>query len=279
MAEADRPIGNYPPERHLLRDLAAVFDHGEGGRRMRVEVVPELLNDRGTLDAGVAAVLVDIQSGGAALEHVQPDWMVTSDMTLHMARPVRTGAMIGRTRVLRAGRNNVVLETELLAEGEEAPSVSSQLGFTRIARRDDTPRIDPDDEAPARTTFALPGSGFDAPVYEKLGLRTLDAAAGRLELDLRDYQRNSVGAMQGGVVVALATRSAEAIGRATLAAPVTTTDLTAHYLALGRPGPLRSEALVVRSDADAVVARIELRDVGQDDRLCAIVTATARCFE
>ncbi len=276
MAEADRPIGSYPPPQHLLRDLEVVFELKGDQRELSVEVVPEIRTDRGTLDAGVAAVLVDMQAGGVALDHVQPDWMVTSDMTLHMLRPVGGGGITGRTRVLRTGKNSVVLEAELIGRGATSPAVIAQLGFTRIPRREDTLRIA--GEPPARTCFALPDSGFDAPFYQKLGLRTVDAAAGRLELELVDYQRNSVGAMQGGVVVALASKAAEAIARSTLGEPVVTCDLTAHYLALARSGPVRSRAQIVRSDGDAVVVRVELRDAGQADRLCTIVTATVRAF-
>lgn len=277
MAEADRPTGEYPPPEHLLRDLNVVFERKRDRRELAIELVPEMLTEHGALDVGVAAVLVDIQGGGAALEHVQPDWMVTSDMTLHMARPVRRGTLVGRSRVLRAGKHNVVLEVELCADEDPSPAVLGQLGFTRIARRDDTPHPGPA-EPPSRTTFALPGSGFDAPFYDSLGLRTLDAATGRLELELVDYQRNSVGAMQGGVVVALATKAAEAVVRSVLGVPLVTRDLTARYLALARVGPLRSEAVIVRADGDSAVVRVELRDAGQDDRLCTLVTATAGAF-
>jgi len=81
--------------------------------------------------------------------------------------------------------------------------------------------------------------------------------------------------MQGGVVVALATQSAEAIVGSALGLSVTTRNLTARYLAMARVGPLRSEAEIVRADGDSAVVRIELRDAGQDDRLCTLVTATA----
>ena len=274
MAETDGLAEAYPPPRHMLRDLRVEFERQHDQRQLAVALVPELLTDRGALDAGVAAVLVDIQGGGAALEHVHPDWMVTSDMTLHMARPVRHGTVVGRSRVLRAGKHNVVLEVDLTAVGDSSPAVISQLGFTRIPRRDDTPSSGPV-ESPAHTTFALPGSGFVAPFYDSLGLRTVDAVTGRLELDVVDYQRNSVGGMQGGVVVALATQSAEAIVGSALGLSVTTRNLTARYLAMARVGPLRSEAEIVRADGDSAVVRIELRDAGQDDRLCTLVTATA----
>lgn len=276
MAEANVPIGAYPPADHLLRDLRVVFERTDDGRSMQVEVVPEVQTDRGALDAGIAAVLVDMQAGGAALEAVRPDWVVTSDLTLHLGRPVRGGSVVGRSQTLRAGRNNVVLEVGLWTPDDERPAVLGQLGFTRVERRDATPSLP--EEVPARTTFALPGSGLTRPVYEHLGLRAIDASDGVFELDVVDYQRNSVGAMQGGVVVALATRAAEALARERLGQPVVVTDVTAHYLALAREGPLRSSCRWVRADRDAAVVRVELRDGGQADRLCTVVTASVRPF-
>jgi uncharacterized protein (TIGR00369 family) len=267
---------SYPPARHLLRDLRVVFDGAGEERTLSFDVVPEVLTDRGALDAGVAATLIDIQSGGAALEAVAPDWIVTSDLTLHMLRPVGEGPLVGRTKRLRAGRNNVVLETSLWRVGEQAPVASAQLGFTRIVRRDEGPNVVAG--ASSRTSFALPESGLRAPVYEQLGLRAVDADRGVFELDVTDYQRNSVGALQGGVAVALATRSVQALARARVGSPLVTTDLTAHYLALGNVGPIRSEAVVLRAGPDELVARVELRDPGQEGRLCTVVTATARPF-
>jgi len=276
MAEPDQPLAGYPPEEHVSRDLRVVFERVGDDRHLEVDIVPELLTDCGTLDAGVAAVLIDMQAGGIALEAVAPDWIVTSDMTVHLGRPIGLEPVVGRTRTLRVGKNNVVLETSLYTDRDPSPAAIAQLGFTRILRRDDTPVIPLD--GPARSSFAVEGSGFDRPVYERLGLRALNEASGHLELALTDYQRNSIGAMQGGVVVAVATRAAQALGRETLGAPVVTTDFTAHYLALARPGPLRSTCQLVRADADAAVVRVELRDAGQDDRLCTLVTATVRHF-
>jgi len=267
---------SYPPARHLLRDLRVVFDGVGEERTLAFDVVPEVLTDLGALDAGVAATLIDIQSGGAALEAVAPDWVVTSDLTLHMLRPAREGRLVGRTKKLRAGKNNVVLETSLWLAGGEGPVATAQLGFTRIVRRDGGPNVVAG--AAARTSFALSDSGLRAPVYEQLGLRAVDADQGVFDLDVTDYQRNSVGALQGGVAVALATRSVQALARARVGSPLVTTDLTAHYLALGNVGPVRSEAVVLRSAADELVARVELRDQGQGGRLCTVVTATARPF-
>jgi uncharacterized protein (TIGR00369 family) len=111
------------------------------------------------------------------------------------------------------------------------------------------------------------------PFHQAIGLRVLDAASGALEIPLAPYVVNSVGALQGGVVVALADASAEHAGRALLGREVATSDLSVHYLALGREGPLYTRAALLRRDADAALFSIELRDAGQDGRLAAVATA------
>lgn len=276
MSNRETTMQGYPPEKHFMRDLRIVFENGSGARRMLIPLAAPLLNDAGSLDLGVAATLLDIQGGGDAISAVQPDWAVTSDMTLHLLRPVSSGVVVGRSQVLRAGRNTVVLQGELLIEGDERPVVQSQLGFTRIVRREDTPSFGA--ESPARVDFGADGSSFKESFFAELGLCEIDAERGALELAVTDYHRNSLGALQGGLVVAIASQAAEVIGRSHSGLPLVTTDLSAHYMAMGKVGPIRSEARVLRADADAVVSRIELRDCGANDRLCTVVTATARVF-
>lgn len=266
----------YPPEDHFMRDLRVVFENDDDGPRMFVPLVDSLHSPAGTLDLGVVATLLDMQGGGDAIAAVEPDWAVTSDMTLHLLRPVASGRLSGAGHVLRAGRNTVVLEGELFVEGEALPVAQGQLGFTRIQRREDTPPALR--ERPARTDFGAGSAGFAGSFYEGLGVRIVEAAAGTLELEVADYHRNSLGALQGGLVVALASKVVETISRARTGLPVVTTDLTAHYMAMAKVGPIRSTTRVLRSDIDGVVARVELRDTGADDRLCTVVTATARLF-
>ena len=269
-------FAGYPPKEHFMRDLRVVFENDAEGQRMFVPLVESLQSPVGTLDLGVAATLLDMQGGGDAIAAVEPDWAVTSDMTLHLLRPTSSGIVSGKGQVLRAGRNTVVLEGELFIEGEALPVAHGQLGFTRILRREDTSRVL--SERPARTDFGEGSSGFAGNFYEALGARVIDAAAGTLELAIADYHRNSLGALQGGLVVALASKAAETVGRARTGLPVVTTDLTARYLAMAKVGPVRSTARVLRRDPEALVARVELRDTGADDRLCTVVTATARLF-
>jgi len=259
----------YPPPQHLLRDLRPRFEGADGERRMRVPVVRELLSVSGTLEPGVAAVLVDVLAGGSAIAAVAPDWAVTSDLSLQMCAPVASGAIQGHCERLRVGATQVVLEVTLRAPGSERPAVLAQLGFTRIARRAQTPRLRGD--RAAEVSFEEEEDELRAPFYERIGVREIDAGAGELALDLDAYHRNSVGALQGGVALALAVRAAELWARARLGGEAAVSDLSAHYLAMGRVGPVHTYVQVLRSDAGSAALRVELRDEGQGGRLLAVV--------
>ncbi|MBW2231078.1 MAG: hypothetical protein JRG92_11330 [Deltaproteobacteria bacterium] len=53
-----------------------------------------------------------------------------------------------------------------------------------------------------------------------------------------------------------------------------TTDLSIHYLALGRFGPIRTTSRLLRVLPDSALVRVEVRDAGADDRLVCVATAT-----
>ncbi|MCA9509147.1 MAG: hypothetical protein KC560_00480 [Myxococcales bacterium] len=268
MSDREATPPSYPPARHFMRDLRVVFERRDGVREMRVPLVPELLSDAGTLDLGVATTLLDMLGGGDAVAAAQPDWAVTSDITAHLAGGVRGGVLVGTSRVLRAGRNTMVLEARIAAEGDARPVALAHLGFTRVLRRDDTPRFLA--EPPARTEFGGAGDGFEAPWYAQLGVREVDARAGVLDCPVADYQRNSLRAMQGGVVVGLAAKAGEMAARAHAGLPLVACDVAAHYLAMSKIGPIRSAVEILRATADTAVARVELRDTGYEDRLCVV---------
>ena len=60
---------------------------------------------------------------------------------------------------------------------------------------------------------------------------------------------------------------------ADLARDVVTTDLSVHFLALGREGPVRSRASLLRHDGNGALFSVELRDAGHEERLAAVATA------
>jgi acyl-coenzyme A thioesterase PaaI-like protein len=255
----------------MLADLRlAIWRDAEDGVRVTVPAVREIHGRDGAVGAGALGVAVDVIGGNLALCAVQPDWCVTSTLDLHLLRPLTRDFEV-RGAPLRAGRTNVVLEVEV-GDGDEAagPAAIASMTFTRIPRRPETiPYREPEEE---RYGFGDEGSWLTAPFLEQLGCRVLDAASGVVEIAVGDYVRNSVGALQGGAVVALVDAAAEAVASVRMEADVATRDLQVHFLALGRVGPIRSRARWLAGDARNARLRVELVDAGQDDRLVSVAT-------
>jgi uncharacterized protein (TIGR00369 family) len=265
--------GAYPPAHHLLRDLALDVEHGgDGTSRAWLTVVPELLNDRGQVRAGVLATMVDMIGGGLAAHAAAPNWIATADLTLHVVGAATGGTVSASARVLRAGRTTVVMEVELGdgRAGAAAPFGYATMTFSVLPRRDDNPVITFDAATP-RTSLVLPGSGFEAPVLDSLGIDIVDAAAGVVDVPVTDYSRNSLGALQGGVVAIAVDVAAEAALRAACDAPVTVTDMQLTYLALVR-GTLRTATQVLHATPTFGSAFVDLVDIGGESRR----TTTAR---
>jgi uncharacterized protein (TIGR00369 family) len=275
-----------------MRDLRLWIERDAGGSRAGFDLVPEVLNDRGHVRAGVLATLADAAGGDCAVREARPESVATSDLVLHVTRPLRSGTVVATPRVLRKTRATLVLEVELtgngvgvvetqkLSRGNRAAGELAGLvtmTFAVLPARSEVQRMG-SGRAEPRTELALEGSRLDAPLLERIGARVVDAAAGAIELPLTPYVGNSLGGLQGGVVAALADASAEVCARAASAEPCVTTDLALNYLALGRGGPIRTNARVLRAEPAGALVRVELRDAGRDDRLMAVATVTAERF-
>jgi acyl-coenzyme A thioesterase PaaI-like protein len=210
--------------------------------------------------AGALATLVDVAAAEAAVREVRPEWVATSELVLHALAPLADGPVEARPSLLRRTRRALAIEVALAgADGREAGLAT--VSFAVMPAREGQRRIAVgfDDR---RSEFALPGSGLDRPLAERLGVRTLDAAGGALELALEPYVGNSLGALQGGVTALLAELAAEAAGAAALGEPVAVRDLALHYLALAREGPVSTAARVLRREPGVALVRVELRDAG-----------------
>jgi acyl-coenzyme A thioesterase PaaI-like protein len=192
-------------------------------------------------------------------------------MRLSWLAPVRGGELVARAHPLRSGRTNVVIEVEVHAD--ETLAAHAVVAFSRLEAQGEYQQR-PRAERLGRMTFAADGAGFERPWAEAMGARVRDAAAGAVELPLAPYVGNSLGGLQGGVAVALLDLAAEAAGSALLGRPVATHDLAVHFLAIGRSGPMRTRAALLRRSGDVLLLRIESRDAGADDRLCTVATAT-----
>jgi uncharacterized protein (TIGR00369 family) len=253
----------YPPERHLLRDLRLSFDNDADTPRAWMPIVPHICGDDGSVRAGALAVLVDVVGGGLAARAAQPDWIATADLTLHSTRAATTGDVVACARVLRAGRTTVVIEVDL--QNRDRQVGLATMSFSVLPRRD--VNLDLDAVRPqGPSTMALPESALDAPLFELVGITMVDAPAGVVELPVREWAMNSMGALQGGIVAAAVEAAAEAALRVASGTTVVVADLQLSYLSFGKVGPLRTRTAVLVADPDHAVARVELFDTGAEAR-------------
>ena len=276
-------VPDYPPARHLLRDLRLdVEHHSDGSSTAWLPVVPDLLDDHGGVRTGALATLVDVIGGGLAAHAARPDWIATADLTLHLVDDARAGTVRARARVLRAGRTTVVLEVALATEqahgGAGATLGLATMTFGVLPRRDGNPVIS-DDASRSRSTLALADSGFRRPFIDAVGVRLAERGERRATVELQpdDYIRNSLGAVQGGIVATLVESAAREALRDACGAPVVARDLQVTYLALARVGPVRATATALfatprGSTRPFGTAAVDVVDAGNEARL----TTTAR---
>lgn len=251
----------------MLRDLRIEIWRRGDDLAVRAPAAAETHSRAGGVGAAALGVAVDVIGGNLALRAVQPDWAVTSTLELHLLRPItRDFEVTGAP--LRAGKSHVVLDVEVAERPNAGPAAVASMTFTRIRRRDYTmPFVENDAD---RFAFADAESGLGSPFLEQIGCRVIDAERGVVELPVEDYVRNSVGALQGGAVVALIDAAAESVAAARMSEGVATQDLQLHFLALGRVGPIRSHARWLAGSPREARLRVELVDAGQEDRLVAV---------
>jgi uncharacterized protein (TIGR00369 family) len=261
--------GDYPPAHHFLRDLGVEVEHREDGTSAAyLTVVPEICDDTGAVRTGVLATIVDMIGGGLAAQAAIPNWIATADLTLHLVDRATRGTVEAVARVLRSGRTTVVIEVSLRA-GATTLGLAT-MTFSVLPRRDSNPVIAPGGVM-ERRSFVVPGSGFQAPLVDEVGLVVVDPAAGIVELPVTEYALNSLGALQGGMVALAVDVAAEQALRAACGAPVRVTDMHITYLALVR-GTLRSSVDVMVATPTHGTALVDVLDVGAESRR----TTTAR---
>ena len=122
-------------------------------------------------------------------------------------------------------------------------------------------------------TMARPGSGLRASLEASTGIEVRDHAAGVVHLPIGDYVRNSLGAVQGGMMATVATTAAAHALTAAAGVPQRVVDLQITYLSLARVGPVVTRTTVLDATPDFGTARVELVDAGADDRVATVVRA------
>ena len=258
----------YPPDRHLLRDLRLSFDDSGEGSRAWLPVVPELCGDDGALRAGALATLVDVIGGGLAASDcpTELDRDRGPHAPPHGRRDRRRGRSARARSCARAARRSC---SRSRCDAAEASIGVATMSFSVLPRRAENPDIAATRPA-GPSTMALEASGLDAPLFDLVGIETVDAGRGIVELPVREWAMNSMGALQGGVVGAVVEAAGEVALRHASGTPLVVTDLQITYLSFGRVGPLRTETQVLTCTPDHGVARVALFDTGAESRQMSV---------
>ncbi|MBK5287111.1 MAG: PaaI family thioesterase [Acidimicrobiia bacterium] len=268
--------GSYPPAHHVLRDLHLESQSGPGLTATgRMPIPPQLVGPNGFVHPGALATLVDAVGGGLGAVAAQPDWIATADLTLHLVPARDVAAVTARGRVIRKGRTTIVMEVAVA--GTDGPELGvATMTFAILPRRDGNPVIDAtgfDAEATPRTTMALPTSGFTQPLEDSTGLSVVDGPEGKVLLPLTDYVRNSLGALQGGMVALTAIAAAERAMSAAAGRRLEVVDLQITYLALVKVGPAATTTTVLEVGDDRATAEVVVTDAGAGDRVTTRILA------
>jgi acyl-coenzyme A thioesterase PaaI-like protein len=240
----------------------------EGGGVLVLRPQPELLV-HGCVRISALVLMVDMGGGFSAHRAAFPDWTFTSDLSVRVAALPAPDLIVARTRVLRAGRGTMMTEVDLRGDG--APLGVGYAGFNRQTRREgDHPNPDID-EAARRWGRYTP---LDASLVDTVGVHVVDAAAGHVEMAMRDDLRNPAGALQGAMVAIVGEVAAETLLAHHGAARAVVTDIDIRYLSMGRIGPIYSRARLLGSSAHDALA-VELFDRGNDDRIISVMLLRA----
>jgi acyl-coenzyme A thioesterase PaaI-like protein len=251
-------LTDYPPVEHLGRDLHIAYSLPERGRiALTIPVVPHILRTDGTVQTEALATVIDEATGFVSVFTCLPDWASTAALSIGITGAVvePEGVLAVDSTVVKAGKRLVFVEATV--RWGSVLVAHAQGEFARVPRADQNLEMDGLEPDPGQVfALGLPDSGLDKPYPERLGLATLDASGGVLDLPFEDYTRNSAGILHGGVVGALALTAAEAAsGGRVIAAHV-------QYLSAGRVGPFRTTAERWYGQGDGVVWRTETRDQG-----------------
>ena len=266
-------VGPYPPPVHLLRDLGISLSfHGRERATLSAPVAPAICDRQGAVLPGVLATLVDVLGGSLAIRAIWPDWIVTSDLSVHASdRPAR-GRIAAEGSLLRSGRNKVIIEADLFEEhGQGRGRVGyAMITLSRIRRAGEPVPVEAGWDSESTFTFAGEGAGFERSCREKMGVAIVAEPAGGIEVPMTEYVRNSFGALQGGVVAILADLAGEGAAGMAGGCPFVTRALQVHYLSPGRTGPFRATARLLDAGGDSALTRVEVADRGDGDRLIAV---------
>jgi len=246
--------------RHVLQDLGWGVTRVGDALHGSSSVTPEM-HVPGTerLRTSILAAWADVLAGHLAVDTIAPRVPVTLELDVHLYRPAPgAGPVHGAGTVVKAGRSVFVAEVEFTT-GDGEPFGFAAGSFVPAPDARLTINIPPNarpftDEVPRLTV----------PFAERAGCERLEP--GVAALTHSDEVLNASNTINGGLIALVAEEAVLSLSEgATLAS------LDLRYLQPARVGPV-----VARAEVRHGLGRVEVRDEGNEDRLC--VVATTRTF-
>jgi acyl-coenzyme A thioesterase PaaI-like protein len=247
--------------RHVLHDLGWGITRSDRGLSGSAQVVPEMhVPGSSCLRTSILAAWADVVAGHLAVEEVAPRVPVTLELDVHLYRPGPAGGRVhGDGQVMKAGRTVFAAGVEFRSEDGE-PFGFSAASF--MAAPDARLTIN----LPRPTDQPGPIGKLTMPFAARAGCERVEPGVATLAHS--DDVLNASNTVNGGLIALVAE---EAV--LSLSPPgATLSSLALRYLQPARVGPVAA-----RADVRQGLGRVEIRDTGNDDRLCAV--ATTRTFE
>ena len=195
----------------------------------------------------------------------------SSDLSVQVDDLPSGGAIEATPRILRSGRQTVVVEVALGSAVDAKQLGIATVGFTILEPRSDVQKGGHWAEAPeARTEFALADTLLQKPILEAMGVEFDAANPAISRICVQPYLRNTLGALQGGAVAMLLESAAENFAASILEGAVQVRSLAIHYLKLARVGPVRAQSRVIPRTRGGLLIRVELFDEGAGEVLLTV---------
>jgi uncharacterized protein (TIGR00369 family) len=237
----------------------------------RAPASPPLLFAGGRLAAGPAAALVDTVGGMTCGLALQPDWVVTSTLTLLVAPAPWPdgGTLVARGRLLHAGRRSAA--SQVLLGSPEAPRAGAValVGSARV-RVPTLAGAVPPGNRPRPFRRPAPAPELGRPLAALADLATSQERSEPVRVELADALRNPLGILHGGLTAVLA----DATARRFAGPSWTVRRLSIRYLVPATTGPVRARARVRPAGGGALTAQVEVVDEGNGGRQVATAQVT-----
>ncbi len=111
VARARTAFALVPYARLLGLELGEI---SRGAVSIHLEVRDDLRQNQGVIHGGAVASLIDTAAAFAVLTQLEiTERVTTTDLTIHYLRPVSSGRLTARARIVRGGRRLFVLSVEV----------------------------------------------------------------------------------------------------------------------------------------------------------------------